>query len=1279
MLERFNQCSISIVNPSNEISLLSANCRGLNNKKKRYDVLTYIKEMKINIACLQDTHLVESMENVLKNYWDGKVFLNCRRSNARGVAILLSNNFEYKVIKTEKDTEGNLLVMDLAIEDTKFRIINVYGPNMDDVDFYHNVKYKIHENEQDHLLLFGDLNLTLNPNLDSHNYSNLNNPRARSSMINIIEEYGLIDLYRYLNPNKTRYTWRRRNPLKQARLDYILMSDTTVDFVDVMDIKPSYKSDHSSLYLRLNLTKFNNGKGIWKFNTRYLSDPEYLLKINDAIRDEYIKYAVPVYNVTYITVDAFPEIALTINSEKFLEAMLLRLRGETIKYASKAKRKECNKENLLISEIEVLESNPVDIQSPVLEMKKTELEEIRSERLKGQWVRSRTQWNIEGEKPTKYFCSLETKNYLSKTIKRLKQSNGSFLTNQKEILDSIAHYYQTLFKSKDQNLSEYCLSDMLGQYSINKLDINEASTLEGALTEIELGKALKNMKHNKTPGIDGFPSEFYKVFWKRLKFCVLNALNDSLARGRLPLSLRQCVITCLPKKGKDRDMIKNWRPLSMLSVLYKLASAAIANRLKPYLDHLISKTQNGFVPGRYIGECTRLIYDTMSFAEKNNVPGMLILIDFEKAFDSVSWTFIYQTLEFLGFGESFINWIKLFNTDVKATIIQCGFLSKFIDIERGCRQGDPISSYLFILAAQILTILFLNNPNIKGIFCGSTEIKLSQFADDTILILDGTPQSLQAAFNVLEIFGSVSGLRVNTEKTQVVWIGKKKLCNEKLLKLNLKWDTTHFNMLGLSFSVDLLECTEINFSNQIVEIQKIINNWNKRHLTPIGKITVIKTFILSKLNHLLLSLPNPNLLSKINSILYSFLWSNKPDKIKRDVVRLPPLAGGLKMIDIDLFMKSMKITWIRRLFISSNAPCVNLLLADTSICLNKLSNFGPQYLSMLKSKLNPFWQDVFECWKTMLTNSQIQNIEDILKAPLWYNPLISDRPLYFPDWFYKGVITVSDVISNNKIAGYDELCQMFSCHFNYLNYLTLKFKINIFLIKYGFTFENITLERPFVSFNLRSTLKDKKGVRSIYSVFLVNLQNNHSMKLRWNEEFQTQIDNNTWKTLFSICFKTVANNNLIWFQLKLIYRILGTNNYLFKLGIKNNPNCLFCHQPESLLHIFYHCPNSIQLWEDIEKLLEERIRLSIKFSCFNVVFGYINKDQNHIPINSLILITKKYIFDASRDGKRLILRSLQHRLNRLFRDEEHRAHLYGKELIFSRVWDRWASVFCLSI
>ena len=195
------------------------------------------------------------------------------------------------------------------------------------------------------------------------------------------------------------------------------------------------------------------------------------------------------------------------------------------------------------------------------------------------------------------------------------------------------------------------------------------------------------MKHNKTPGIDGFSSEFYKIFWKYLKSCVLRALNDNMDRGKVPFSLRQCVITCLPKKGKKHEMIKNWHPLSLLSVLYKLASAAIANRLKPYLDNLIYKTPNGFVPGRYIGECTRIVFDIMNYTEKHNLPAMLVLIDVKKAFDSVSWTFIYKILEFFRFGKSFISWIKLFNTDIKAPIIQCGFLSKFININMAVVRG----------------------------------------------------------------------------------------------------------------------------------------------------------------------------------------------------------------------------------------------------------------------------------------------------------------------------------------------------------------------------------------------------------------------------------------------------------------------------------------------------------------------------------------------------------------------------------------------------------------
>ena len=203
-------------------------------------------------------------------------------------------------------------------------------------------------------------------------------------------------------------------------------------------------------------------------------------------------------------------------------------------------------------------------------------------------------------------------------------------------------------------------------------------------------------------------------------------------------------------------------------------------------------------------------------------------------------------------------------------------------------------------------------------------------------------------------------------------------------------------------------------------------------------------------------------------------------------MRLAFLAGGLKMVDIEVFMKSLKITWIRRLFRYNNAPWIKLLQAETSICLTKISHFGSQYLSEMIRTVNPFWQDVFVGWIAMSANLRIDNNIDLLTVPLWYNPLISAQPLYLPDWYQKGVIMVADVVSYKKVISYEELCQKFSTQFSYRNYLAVKCKINILLTKFGHAFENIILERPFVAFNLKYILKRKKGVGTIYRIFQTN-------------------------------------------------------------------------------------------------------------------------------------------------------------------------------------------------
>ena len=317
----------------------------------------------------------------------------------------------------------------------------------------------------------------------------------------------------------------------------------------------------------------------------------------------------------------------------------------------------------------------------------------------------------------------------------------------------------------------------------------------------------------------------------------------------------------------------------------------------------------------------------MHYLEKNNLQGLLMLVDFQKAFDSVSWDFLSEVLKFFNFGQDFKRWIDVLNKNVQASILQSGYLAEFFNIQRGCRQGDPIAPYLFLLCAQILYLMILYYNNIKGIHINNCSYKISQFANDTTIFLDGSKDSLLAALNTLEIYGCLSGLVVNTDKTKLVWLGKKKHSKDIIdTPGKLLWGTTEFDLLGIQFAVDLENIPNLNYGSVLSKINKTLNQWRRRKLTPMGKITVIKTFIISSLNHIFTSIPSPNkkFITNLNSLMYSFIWDNKPDKVNRKQITNTYLFGALKMLDLELLIKSPKITWIERLLIFPNSPYAKL-------------------------------------------------------------------------------------------------------------------------------------------------------------------------------------------------------------------------------------------------------------------------------------------------------------------------------------------------------------------
>jgi len=308
-------------------------------------------------------------------------------------------------------------------------------------------------------------------------------------------------------------------------------------------------------------------------------------------------------------------------------------------------------------------------------------------------------------------------------------------------------------------------------------------------------------------------------------------------------SQKQAVITLIEKKGKDRSFLENWRPISLVNVDAKIMSKAIATRIKNVLRNIIHHNQTGFIKDRYIGETVQSIFDIIDFTAEENISGLLIFIAFQKAFDSLERNFLQRCLESFNFGSDFIRWVMTFCKNIQSCVINNGITSDYFIIERGVRQGDPLSPYLFVVAVETLVIAIRQNSLIKGITIGKKETKLLQYADDTTAVLSGT-NSAQILFRLLDEFKKLSGLAVNATKTEGMWIGS--LRENKTKPFGIKWPNEPIKALGLYYSYDQNYYTRKNLIERLDSVKKLLNIWSARSLSLYGKVTILKSLIIPK-------------------------------------------------------------------------------------------------------------------------------------------------------------------------------------------------------------------------------------------------------------------------------------------------------------------------------------------------------------------------------------------------------------------------------------------------
>ena len=408
--------------------------------------------------------------------------------------------------------------------------------------------------------------------------------------------------------------------------------------------------------------------------------------------------------------------------------------------------------------------------------------------------------------------------------------------------------------------------------------------------------ALRGMARRKAPGLDGLPMEFYLKFWSVLGSDLVSVLNSSFDSGCLSLSQRRGVISLTFKKG-DRLDPRNWRPITLLNVDYKLASRAIIGWLLKVIHLLVAEDQTCGVPGRFIGENMALLRDVVTFASSSRAPVAILFLNQEKVFDRVDWGFMRSTLVAMGFGPSFVAWVDLFYRRVQSSVNVNSYVSAFFNLSRGVRQGCPLSPLLYVLVSEVLVAKIRCNTRISGLHIPGFPplAPILQYADDK------SYRSLQCLFRMINVYEGGSGARLNVTKTEAMWLGAWRSRGDQ--PLGLKW-VTKMKILGV-FGQD----TETdNWRPKLEKLEKHLNLWKSRSLSLVGKSLIINVLGISKLLYLSAVLCVPKwVISKVNNLVWPFLWGSRIETVSRMTCHQSLGKGGLGIFNFQTKSDSLKL------------------------------------------------------------------------------------------------------------------------------------------------------------------------------------------------------------------------------------------------------------------------------------------------------------------------------------------------------------------------------------